>query len=69
MNEQAEKVTEDKSDAEQPCPPEENISLYPLRNPSEDPRWAVRVVWTWVVIGLLLLAFIVALSILGYWFD
>lgn len=69
LDEQAEKVTEDISNAKQPCPQEKDISLYPLRDPSEDPRWAVRVVWTWVVIGLVLLTFIITLFILGFWFD
>jgi hypothetical protein len=69
IDEQVDKLTEDQIDAEQPGAIEEDISLYPLRDPSEDPRWAVRVVWTWVIIGLFLLAFIVTLFILGFWFD
>ena len=66
---QADKVEEEKSDAEQPVTNNEDISLYPLRDPSEDPRWAVRVVWTWVAVGLFLLGFILLLFILGFWFD
>jgi hypothetical protein len=66
---QADKIKEDTSNTEQPVAPQEGINLYPLRDPSEDPRWAVRVVWTWVIIGLFLLAFIVTLFILGFWFD
>jgi len=68
-NEQADKTAAEKSDVEQPGAPEEDTSFYPLRDPSEDPRWAIRVVWTWVAIGLFLLTFIITLFILGFWFD
>jgi hypothetical protein len=68
-DEQTDKVTVDKIVTEQPGTADEDIISYPLRDPSEDPRWAVRVVWTWVIIGLLLLAFIITLFILGFWFD
>ena len=68
-DEQTDKVTADKILTEQPCTSDEDIISYPLRNPSEDPRWAVRVVWIWVITGLLLLVFIITLFILGFWFD
>jgi len=42
---------------------------YPLRQPAEDPRWAVRIVWTWVSIALFLLLFLFTLIILGIWYD
>ena len=48
---------------------EEGLDVYPLRSPSEDPRWALRTIWTWVSIAVFLLLFIVTLLILGLWFD
>lgn len=44
-------------------------TYYPIRKPSEDPGWAVKVVWTWVGIAVFLLLFIITLFILGFWFD
>ena len=52
-----------------PEPTEQGPEPYPLRKPSEDPRWAVGIVWTWVGIAIFLLLFIVALIILGFWYD
>jgi hypothetical protein len=69
MNEQNEKVTIDDSDVKTPNSIEESIDVYPLRNPSEDPRWAVRTIWIWVSIALFLLLFIIVLLILGIWYD
>ena len=46
-----------------------DIERYPLRKASDDPRWAVWVVWIWVGIALFLLLFITILFILGLWFD
>lgn len=48
---------------------EQDIETYPLRSPSEDPRWAIRIVWTWVSIAIFLLLFLTILMILGYWYD
>ncbi len=48
---------------------ERDLETYPLREPAEDPRWAVRIVWTWVGIALFLLLFLVTLMILGFWYD
>lgn len=42
---------------------------YPLRDPSEDPRWAVRIVRTWVGLGLFFLGFVITLIILGVFYD
>ncbi len=69
MSEQIEKVTIDDGDAQTPDAHEEEIDVYPLREPSEDPRWAVRTVWGWVGIALFLLLFIIVLLILGLWYD
>lgn len=47
----------------------QDLENYPLRDPTEDPRWAVRIVWTWVGIALFLLLFLSTLIILGFWYD
>jgi hypothetical protein len=59
------------SDGDQPelSPEEEELAVYPLREAAEDPRWAVRVVWTWVGIALASTAFTLALVLLGYFYD
>ena len=69
MNEQIDNVTVGSSDADTPDTLEEEIELYPLREPSEDPRWAVRTVWVWVSIAVFLLLFIIVMLILGIWYD
>lgn len=48
---------------------EQALAAYPLREPQEDPRWAVGIVWTWLGIGLLSTAFVLALMVLGYFYD
>lgn len=45
------------------------MAEYPDRPAEEDPRWAVRVVIVWITIAIATLAFIVALLILGLFFD
>ena len=55
--------------SEEPTREQDDIETYPLRSPSEDPRWAVRIVWTWVSIAIFLLLFLTILMILGYWYD
>jgi hypothetical protein len=47
----------------------EDLDLYPLKKPDEDPRWAVRTVWIWVGIALFFLAFILILLVLGLFYD
>ena len=77
MNEQAEKNKdikeqnreEDENFEEQNDTPDIDIEKYPIRNASEDPRWALWVVLIWVGIALFLLIFISTLMILGFWFD
>ncbi len=69
MNEQIDNVTIGSGDAQTPDALEEEIVVYPLRGPSEDPRWAVRTVWVWVSIAVFLLLFIIVLLILGLWYD
>ena len=69
MSEQTEKVTIDDSDVQTPNVHEDEIDVYPLREPSEDPLWAVRTVWGWVGISLFRLLFIFVLFLLGIWYD
>lgn len=45
------------------------MAEYPDRPPQEDPRWAIRVVTVWITIAIATLAFIIALIILGLFFD
>ena len=42
---------------------------YPLRDPAEDPRWAVRIIRTWVGLGLFFLGLVITLIILGVFYD
>lgn len=65
MGEQTDNVTVD----EAPDPAEASLDVYPLREPSHDPRWAVYTVWTWVGVAVFLLVFLITLFILGLWFD
>ncbi|MBW8038559.1 MAG: hypothetical protein FVQ85_01005 [Planctomycetes bacterium] len=69
MSKQIENITFDDSDAQALEILEEKPEVYPLRDPSEDPRWAVRIIWTWVSIAIFLLLFFVVLLILGIWYD
>ena len=69
MSEQTKNLTMVESDVQPPDPIEDGLDGYPLRDPSEDPRWAVRTVWTWVGMAIFLLLFLITLFILGLWFD
>jgi hypothetical protein len=48
---------------------EDEMSVYPLREPSEDARWAVRTVWIWIGFGIASLIFIATLLVLGAMYD
>ena len=69
MSEQTENLTTQDSQDQDTHPLEKGLDTYPLRDASEDPRWAVRTVWTWVVIAISLLLFFLALLIIGIWYD
>lgn len=43
--------------------------VYPLRDPSEDPRWALWIVWIWIIAAVGLFLFFIVLVILGFWYD
>lgn len=69
MSEQPENLTADESEVMPADPFEDALDLYPVRDPSEYPRWALRTVQIWVGIAIFLLLFIITLVILGFWFD
>jgi hypothetical protein len=62
------------SSAEKPgilpvAPEEDEMSVYPLREPSEDARWALRTVWIWIGFGIASIIFIATLLVLGTMYD
>lgn len=69
MSDQTENIVTETDETGAPHSLEKGLDVYPLRDPSEDPRWALRTVCTWVCMALFLLLFIVVLIILGLWFD
>ena len=72
MNEEAEKkesAEENASQESQGPDWEAELDVYPLREKTEDPRWAVRTVWIWVGFALTSLAFILTLLVLGAIYD
>jgi hypothetical protein len=69
MTEQTENMTAQDSQTQDAHPLEKGLDVYPLRDASEDPRWVLRTVWTWVVIAISLLLFFLVLLILGLWYD
>ena len=50
-------------------PIEEVLSVYPLREASEDPGWAIKTAWVWISISLGLYIFFLVLLVLGIWYD
>jgi len=42
---------------------------YPLRDPAEDARWAVRTVCIWIVFTVGFILFTVVMAILGYLYE
>lgn len=68
MSEQAEKSAMDETDEQVPAF-EQELEVYPLRDPSEDPRWALRVMWIWIGIAVFLLLFFLVLLVLGIFYD
>jgi hypothetical protein len=43
-----------------------DLATYPVREPGDDPRWAVRTVWGWSGFILFCLGFILTLLVLGF---
>jgi len=54
---------------ETPPDAEAALDVYPLRDPSEDPRWALWVAGIWLVIAIGLFLFFLVLLVLGIWYD
>jgi len=52
-----------------PYPVEPAPDVYPLRAPSEDPRWALWVIGIWLTIAIGLFLFFIVLTVLGIWYD
>lgn len=48
---------------------EAELDEYPLRPPEEDPKWALRIVQTWIGIALSSAVFVLTLLILGFFYD
>ncbi|MFC1863353.1 hypothetical protein ACFL1Z_05300 [Thermodesulfobacteriota bacterium] len=48
---------------------EVDLEIYPLREPSDDPRWAIRVVKIWIGFVIAALIFILTLLVLGAIYD
>jgi hypothetical protein len=48
---------------------EKELDSYPLREKTDDPRWAVRIVWIWIGFALTALTFILVLLVLGAIYD
>lgn len=59
----------DVSDAQPAHPWEAELEEYPLRQPEDDPKWAVRIVQTWLGVALFSAAFVLTLLILGFFYD
>ena len=56
-------------EADTPHPWEAEMDAYPLCDASEDPKWALRIVWVWVFFTVFNIVGIVALLILGIYYD
>ena len=55
---------------EKPAPAwEALLDEYPSRPPEQDPRWTLWLFWIWVIVAGALILFIVALLILGWFYD
>ena len=48
---------------------EAEMDVYPLRDPSEDPGWAVKMVWTWVGLCSFATLFILWLLVMSFFYD
>ena len=65
MNDEIEK----KENPEKKASAEADLEIYPLREPSDDPRWAIRVVKIWIGFVIAALIFILTLLVLGAIYD
>ena len=72
MSDPSEEVVVEASEAaavEAADPVEATLEVYPLREASKDPGWAIKTVWVWISIAMGLLIFFLVLMVLGFWYD
>lgn len=69
MTDPSENVAVEAAEEHPAHPLEETMDVYPLREASEDPGWAIKTVWVWISIAMGLLIFFLVLLILGLWYD
>ncbi len=69
MSDQTEEMATDTQQEEAPTPLEASLEVYPLRDPSEDPGWAIKTVWVWLFVACGLYVFFLVLLVLGIWYD
>lgn len=67
--ERAERKKEEKPPRRRSHPWESELGSYPLREPAEDPGWAVKIVKIWLGIALVSGLFIMTLIVLGFFYD
>jgi len=69
MSESSENVAAETQQQEGPDPLEASLEVYPLRDPSEDPGWAIKTACVWLFIACGLYVFFLVLLVLGIWYD
>ncbi len=69
MSDPSENAVSDVAQVASPDPLEESLGVYPLRDASEDPGWAIKTVWVWLFIACGLYVFFLVLLVLGLWYD
>ncbi|UCD50047.1 MAG: hypothetical protein JSW27_21260 [Phycisphaerales bacterium] len=69
MNEPSENAVVEAQRQEGPDLLEASLEVYPLRDASEDPGWAVKTVFVWLFIACGLYVFFLVLLVLGIWYD
>ena len=50
-------------------PVDEELDVYPIRPPEQDPRWAVWIMWIWIGLAVFALVFILVLIVLGFFYG
>ena len=69
MSEPSENAAVAAQQQEGPDPLEASLEVYPLRDASEDPGWAIKTVLVWLFIACGLYVFFLVLLVLGFWYD
>ena len=65
----SEELEEQKEDESKESKTNDDMETYPLRQVSDDPRWAVRIVKIWIGFVIAALIFILTLLVLGAIYD